>query len=98
MGMWVIQNWSVCIHPGLSVFMDPAGFKSVQGQCNSRPELGPNITTSPVIKIVGRRITTETGSRYVLGKPNPEFVEWCRVNGHHVPSRKHPMKQIKLDY
>jgi hypothetical protein len=92
-GMWVIQNWSVTIHPDLGPWTDPACNKSIQGNCDrGHPELGDFITTSPIVKIVGRRVTTAKGSRYVLGKPEAEFVAWCRANGHHVPTRKHPIK------
>jgi hypothetical protein len=55
---------------------------------------GKRITTSYVIAINGIeiKIKTYSGSTYRLGQPDPKYVDWCRENGHHVPTPEEPIK------
>jgi len=39
------------------------------------------VLTSEVVGAKGRRITTASGSVYILMKPDPAYVKWCSENG-----------------
>lgn len=53
---------------------------------------GEKIITSQIVKAVGTRITTKTGSVYELGRPERGFLEHLRSIGH----RFDPRQPIKL--
>jgi hypothetical protein len=55
-------------------------------------EDGHKISTSAIAGIQGRVVTTKSGSEYELGSPDPHFIEWCRENGHYVPTEEEPLK------
>ncbi len=54
---------------------------------------GEPIGTSNIVKVDGNRITTKSGSVYVLGEPAKEFVEYCKEIGCHVPTKETPIKE-----
>ncbi len=58
---------------------------------------GKTIGTSRIIDVNGNKITTKSGTMYLLGEPDPEFVEYCEENGVHVPTKEVPIKEIKND-
>lgn len=93
--MWVIENWSTAVHPSLDNPYIPPECQglSIVGQCPARPGFEEQICTSPIVRINGRRVCTSNNSRYVLGRPNPEFVKTCREKGWYVPTHKHPLRQ-----
>lgn len=96
--MWVIENWSVTSRddPDLSPYLAPeCRTVSIVGCCPNRPGFERGLVTSPVKRVEGRRVFTVNGSRYVLGKPNPGYVEHCRAKGWHVPTHKHPLRLIQ---
>jgi hypothetical protein len=98
--LWVIEDWSTTTRDDLDIrpFLAPeCRTVSIQGRCPNRPGFEHAILTSPIVRVEGRRVFTQTGSRYVLGKPAKSFVEFCRANGHHVPTHKHPLKLITLN-
>ena len=47
---------------------------------NPRFEDGDPITTSSVVEVSGRIITTYSGSRYRLGEVDPRYKEWLDKN------------------
>jgi hypothetical protein len=54
---------------------------------------GKNIVTSPIEapgEEVGTVVTKNT--IYNLGEPHPDYVDWCKQNGHHVPTKEEPIK------
>lgn len=56
---------------------------------------GHSVVTSPIVKVRGRRITTESGSVYILtGDPDPRFVAYCESIGKPL-NLKRPIKVIK---
>ena len=76
-----IENWSTC-----SLTLDPfkapeQGFLCIQGQIMD-PDRGTmkSIRTSTVVDVKGRKITTRSGSVYALGKIDPNFRAWLKVN------------------
>lgn len=68
-----------------------------------RPEGGP-ISTSPIVAVEGRIVTTKSGTRYRLGRIKPEFREWMREQGIAWDSRepikigaRHPRTEVTRD-
>jgi hypothetical protein len=53
---------------------------------------GDNITTSTIIKVEGNVVNTFSGSKYELGQPSADYVEWCREQGCHIPTPEEPIK------
>jgi hypothetical protein len=53
---------------------------------------GSEVVTSGIVETNGAQVTTRTGSVYTLGEPKPEYVEWCRERGCHVPTPEKPIK------
>lgn len=92
--LWVIEDWSVTSRD--SVYTPPeCRTTSIQGRCPHRRGFEHAILTSAVRRVEGRRIFTENGSRYVLGRPDPKYVAQCRSKGWHVPTHKHPLVVVK---
>ena len=42
---------------------------------------GNRVSTGPIVKVEGRTVTTESGSVYVLGAPDPRYLEWLAEEG-----------------
>lgn len=57
-------------------------------------EDGKFIITSYVDKIENNVVTTSSGRSYLLGEPALDYVEFCRNNGFHVPTKDCPIKLI----
>ena len=67
---------------------------SISGEVYGNPKFpdGDRIQTSYVQDIDGDQEVTHSGSIYTLGELNAEYVEWCRENGHHIPTPENPIK------
>lgn len=73
-----IENWKV-VSRG-DGFTPPEMHSPVlSGQVYEHPhfEDGSNVTSSRILKVDGRTVTTYSGRVYTLGEPDPEYVEWC---------------------
>jgi hypothetical protein len=61
-------------------------------------EDGTVITTSAVNKTEktpkGMVVTTLSGSRYLLGDPDPAYINYCEDNGYHVPTKDKPFRDM----
>ena len=91
--IWVIENWSTRTHPSATAFDAPETMICITGRCSNRGNgFEKAIITSPIARVDGRIVYTTNGSKYVLGKPDPAFVAFCRERGCHVPTHKHPLK------
>jgi len=53
---------------------------------------GKRITTSRVMECKNGVVTTRSGSEYKLLEPDPQYVEWCREEGYHIPTKEEPIK------
>jgi hypothetical protein len=71
-----LEKWAV-------VFLNADPYKapelqqaSLMGEAHGHPRFpdGSKITTSRPKSVEGRRVTTSSGSVYVLGEPDPEWV------------------------
>jgi len=67
-----INQWTLFFR-GSSYMAPECWVRRVIGE---RESDGKYIETSMIVSIVGGVATTENGSRYTLGDPSPEWVEW----------------------
>ena len=87
-----LENWSVT--GSADLYTPPERqTRRLQGEVYGHPTHpdGEHIRTSNIVNVDGGTVTT-LNSVYTLGEPNPEYVEWCRENGHHVPTPEFPIK------
>lgn len=52
---------------------------------------GSWVKTTGLYQTVGRVVWTRSGSAYYLGSPDPEYVEWCHLNGYTI-DEENPLK------
>ena len=62
---------------------------------HSKWDDGHRISTSYIKDVDGNLVTTSSGSVYELGEPDPLFVQWCKDNNLHVPTKEEPIRIIK---
>jgi len=95
--MYRIENWSLGSrdHPCTAPEIRSHYLKgSVYGHPNF-PE-GYEVDTSAIEEIHdGGIVETRSGSMYELGTPNPEYIEWCKEQGCHVPTKEEPIRIIE---
>lgn len=89
-----MEDWVVC--PTINnVYIPPeqAG-QSIKGKVYGHPrfEDGESVCSSRIVNVCGRVIHTESGSVYVLGEPNADYVAWCKEQGVHVPTDEEPIR------
>jgi hypothetical protein len=91
--MMRIENWSITWWAERYTAPECAKFQ-LQGDVIGNPKFedGKYIRTSDIMEIDGSRVTTRSGSVYILGEPKREYVEWCRENCCHVPTPEEPIK------
>lgn len=65
----------------------------IQGNVYDHPRFadGHRVTTSAIKRVEGPYVETESGSLYAMGEPDPDYVDWCREQGHHIPTREEPI-------
>ena len=80
MAEYILENWSVCY--GNDDPFQPPELRGIRlhGMRVGDPDQRP-VLTSYVDNIEGRRITTQSGSVYVLGAPKPEYLQWMTEHG-----------------
>jgi hypothetical protein len=68
---------------------------------DARHPAGGPMSTSPIVSVEGRIVTTRSGTKYRLGRIKPEFREWMREQGIAWDSREpikigkqHPRKKM----
>lgn len=91
-----LENWSVVVHPEDTYLPPEVAGKyvsgAIYGDVTGRWEDGHRVTTSRLAKAEGKFITTNSGSVYELGEPDPEYIAWCQDVGVHVPTPEEPIK------
>ena len=70
-----LENWSVTLR-GDYYTPPEACSKCLQGL----NEDGFNIVTSPIVAVNGRVVTTYSGSVYLLGTVDPNYLDWLKDN------------------
>ncbi|MHC4297965.1 MAG: hypothetical protein ACYS7Y_11730 [Planctomycetota bacterium] len=89
-----IENWSV-FGANADPYQAPETQRVyLQGEVYGHPRFtdGEFVYTSHVVSVDGPVVTTKSGSVYTLGEPKPDYVEWCRETGCHVPTQDEPIK------
>jgi hypothetical protein len=79
-----IENWSVGHFYRDNGYRPPESNPTViRGAVYGHPRHpdGRHVKTSAIVEAVGRTVTTENGSTYQLGEPDPKYVEWWEVQG-----------------
>lgn len=84
----VLQNWYITepYNKVLDAYTPPElRDKAISGEVYNHPnfEDGTRVLTSTVIRIKGMMAET-LNSKYVLGVPEKEYLEWCRENDYDV--------------
>ena len=90
-----LDDWSLVVGTSVDVYSDPARqCRFLRGTIFHHKDHidGKNLSTSCVVKIDGRFITTKSGSVYELGEPVEEYVDWCKQTGCHIPTEKEPIR------
>ena len=92
--MYRLESWST--DNGGPYIAPENQWLCLRGNVYNHPEYndGRHIHTSAIKSVDGNKITTETGSVYILGEPEKEFVEYCKTRGGHVPTKEVPIKEI----
>ena len=88
--MFKLEKWSVCsVYKACDLYIPPESQQiALQARESDRPGFEDGITTSRIIKVQGRVVTTKSGTQYLLGEPDPDYVIWCRERGLHDPTNK----------
>jgi hypothetical protein len=80
--MYRLENWSVAA----GTYDAPEFGGSLHGEVFENPRFqdGEKILTSKIADANEdtRVVTTKSGSQYLLGDPNPEYIQWLEDNGH----------------
>jgi hypothetical protein len=82
---YTLESWSVYADP----YMPPEAGIRLHGMRTGDPK---PVLTSYVDRVEGRRVTTQSGSVYVLGEPKPEYLQWMTEHGH-AYDPEHPIKE-----
>lgn len=83
--MYRLENWSVTM---ANPFGAPETGGSMHGKVYGHPRFddGDKVTTSKIKDVDtstgGHVVITHSGSRYLLGEPNPDYIKWLEENGH----------------
>jgi len=88
-----LENW--CTRSDANPYLPPESQRLyLSGEVYNHPsyEDGHRISTSCINKIYGNVITTKSGTLYVLGEPDPDFIKHCKEVGCHVPTKEVPIK------
>lgn len=89
-----IVKWSIKSSSNLPYAAPECLRQHIHGDVYDHPRFpdGENVTTSAITKVDGPYVQTESGSTYVMGDPDPDYVDWCREQGHHIPTREEPIR------
>ena len=96
--MQILKGWSVCLEEGeVDPYIAPELIRPrLQGRVynhSGRFQDGDFIVTTKVIdKTEDGGIITASGSVYYLQEPDPQYVDWCKEKGLHIPTDKEPIK------
>lgn len=89
-----IENWSVSYSKSANPYYPPEVVpKALCGKVYGHPkkEDGSYVRTTGVVDGEKNRVETYN-TIYILGKVDPNYVEWCKQKGCHVPTKDEPIK------
>ena len=73
-----LKNWSVIMQG--DPYTAPELF--CQQLVGLRDDDPREVITSRIVSVQGRRVTTYSGSVYILDEINPEYLSWIKVSGY----------------
>jgi hypothetical protein len=91
--MYKLENWEIT--GDNDPFIAPECQKIyITGEIYNHPGFldGTRITTSSIQGVEDNNIVITKNSKYELGEPDVVYVEWCRENNCHVPTKDEPIK------
>lgn len=65
------------------------GYKTIHGLID-----GERIETAPVVGFDGEYVLLTNGNKVKLGEPKPDYVQFCKDAGCHVPTKEKPFLAI----
>lgn len=94
MSIVLIDNWRVVRTSSNPYLATELHTPKLKGEVYGHPDFGDGatVTTSRIEKVEGNVVNTYS-RKYLLVFPNPEYVQWCKDNGHHVPTLDEPLKE-----
>ena len=90
-----IEDW--IISSSMSPYTSPEGASPyIEGILYDRSDDGEDGKHIKTSSLIGKTddpsiIETKTGSFYKLGNPRPSYVEWCRKEKVHIPTKEQPI-------
>jgi len=89
----ILKQWSVTIYPGDEWLAPECRTQHLHGFVYGHPSYvdGHEITTSKIISVQGNEVICASRT-YILEEPRPDYVEACKNNGWHVPTKEQPIK------
>lgn len=67
------------------------GYKAIHGLHD-----GERIETAPVVGFDGKYALLLNGGRVELGEPKPDYLQFCKDAGCHVPTKEEPFKGFDI--
>lgn len=94
-----LENWYIC-NPNvktIDAYIAPELISHhLYGQVYNHSSYidGDFILTSSIISVNKNHVITANGTIYELGKPNIEYVKWCKKQGCHTPTIVEPIRYV----
>ena len=99
---YILRDWCVCFRPSADPYTPPELLSSclggkIYGRAD-RFEDGNEVTTSRIVKSEGRKVTTKSGSVYVLeGPPAKSYLDFLKSIGYDY-DEENPIKiKVRVD-
>lgn len=91
--MYKLEDWELICYEVDGYTAPELVRRRLRGKVYNNPkyEDGHSIYTSHIVEVIGNIVHTKN-SVYELGKPSPEYVDWCVANNIHIPTEKEPIK------
>ena len=67
------------------------GYKAIHGLHN-----GERIETAPVVGFDGKYSLLLNGGKVELGEPKPDYLQFCKDSGCHVPTKEEPFANLDM--
>lgn len=96
MKLVTIEQWSAHDNPDPYIPPECRGNPFLVGIVSGHPQKpdGARIQTSSIKTARGRRVTTRSGTTYMLGEADPEYVAWLTEQGRSFDP-DHPFRKAR---
>lgn len=88
-----LENWAIVLNTYDPYAPPETQIVVLRGEVYGHPKYadGTLLITTPIKDVVGNTVRT-CNTTYILGIPQPEYVEWCKQHNTHVPTVEEPIK------